>query len=74
MNKGLIRKKLLLLQDMCYRHHDFCEDSWYSCPKAEGGCANEDYEEDECNCGADRHNKILDDTIGEVLDLLKEME
>jgi hypothetical protein len=29
--------------------HYYCEDSWYSCPLAEGGCANEHLRV--CNCG-----------------------
>ena len=37
--------------------HYYCEDSWYSCPKAQDGCANND-EGDECNCGAEiKQNK-----------------
>lgn len=43
------------LANLARREHYFCEDSWYSCPKAEGGCAN-DTEGTECNCGADKHN------------------
>lgn len=38
-------------------HHN-CEDSWYSCPKHEDGCADE--RQTECNCGADSHNAIID--------------
>jgi len=45
------------------RSHTICDDSYYSCPKAEGGCANE-MEGDECNCGADKHNERLDRIIG----------
>jgi len=26
------------------RTHDYCEDPWYSCPKAEGGCADDRYD------------------------------
>ena len=37
------------------RTHHYCEDTWYSCPKHEEGCAD-DREGDECNCGADRIN------------------
>jgi len=44
------------LRDLALRKHYYCGDGWYSCPKAEDGCANED-EGDECNCGADAHNK-----------------
>lgn len=32
--------------------HRECEDSWYSCPKSDDGCADE-IQGTECNCGAD---------------------
>ena len=44
------------------RNHLYCEDTWYSCPKHEDGCAN-DAEGDECNCGADDINAELDKAI-----------
>ena len=43
------------LATLAKREHYCCEDSWYSCPKAEDKCANESKEED-CDCGADIHN------------------
>jgi len=43
------------MREMALRPHYYCEDSWYSCPKAEHGCAN-DSAGDDCNCGADKHN------------------
>ena len=42
--------------------HLYCEDTWYSCPKHEDGCANE-AEGDECNCGADDVNAQFDQAI-----------
>ena len=45
--------------------HYHCEDSWYSCPKAEGGCAN-DAEGDECNCGADDRLAAVDALLAKV--------
>lgn len=33
-----------------YTTHHTCEDSWYSCPLSEDGCANDDREG--CTCGA----------------------
>jgi len=39
--------------------HHYCEDSWYSCPKHEDGCANKG-EGNTCNCGADEHNAKID--------------
>jgi len=44
------------------RTHYYCEDTWYSCPKHEDGCANE-AEGDECNCGADKANQEIDKDI-----------
>jgi hypothetical protein len=41
-----------------HRTHHYCEDSWYSCPLAEDGCADE--RETGCNCGADAYNKEID--------------
>lgn len=43
----------------CYQTHNYCEDGWYSCPKAEDGCGNEDEGED-CTCGADKLNEKID--------------
>jgi hypothetical protein len=39
--------------------HNYCEDSWYSCPKAEDGCSDKTKGE-ECDCGADAHNARVD--------------
>lgn len=44
------------------QHHVYCEDCWYSCPKAEDSCCD-DRQGNECNCGADEHNAILDGII-----------
>ena len=41
------------------RSHTYCEDGWYSCPKAEDGCYNEN-RGPECDCGADEHNTEVD--------------
>jgi hypothetical protein len=47
------------------RTHHYCEDTWYSCPKHEDGCAN-DSEGDECNCGADKANAGIDQSINAI--------
>lgn len=44
------------------RTHYYCDDSWYSCPKHEEGCSNDD-EGEECNCGADEVNAELEAVI-----------
>ena len=54
-----IKQTCTELASLARRKHYYCEDSWYSCPKAEGGCAN-DAEGGECNCGADKHNAKVD--------------
>ena len=56
--------KLISFLEAHRRSHHYCDDCWYSCPKSEEGCCNE-AEGDECNCGADRYNKIVDDLIVE---------
>ena len=45
--------------------HQYCEDTWYSCPKHEDGCANES-EGNECNCGADKANAETDKAISAI--------
>jgi hypothetical protein len=47
------------LIDALRRHHTYCEDCWYSCPKATEGCCDDSQGED-CNCGADEHNARVD--------------
>jgi hypothetical protein len=54
------------LASLAKRAHYSCEDSWYSCPKAEGGCAN-DAEGDECTCGADAHNAKISELLAAAL-------
>lgn len=49
------------------RKHSVCEDSFYSCPKADP----EDYidcgrNQTECNCWADEHNKRIDEALARV--------
>lgn len=46
------------LESLRSRHYE-CEDRWYSCPESEDGCAD-DRQGDECNCGANRRNEIID--------------
>jgi hypothetical protein len=52
-------------------NHLYCEDTWYSCPKHEDGCANE-AEGDECNCGADEVNAQFDKAITAIEEALAE--
>ena len=42
------------------RPHRDVEDCWYSCPKSEGGCCNDAIPADECDCGADTLNALVD--------------
>jgi len=53
--------------------HNYCEDTWYSCPKHEDGCAN-DSEGDECNCGADNVNAQFDKTIIAIKEALAQSD
>lgn len=58
---------ILKLKELAIEKHYYCEDSWYSCPKAEDGCANEWIEKDECNCGADEHNEKVEELFKEIV-------
>ena len=53
--------------------HNYCEDTWYSCPKHEDGCANE-AEGAECNCGADDINAQFDKAITSIKEALAQTE
>lgn len=52
------------LAGLAKREHYTCEeDSWYNCPRSEGGSANDNAGE-ECDCGADEHNAKVDAICG----------
>jgi len=53
--------------------HYYCEDTWYSCPQHEEGCAN-DSVGDECNCGADKANAEIDKVITAIKEALAQPE
>ena len=42
------------------RNHYHCDDCWYTCPKHEDGCCNDDKPKDVCDCGADEWNAKVD--------------
>lgn len=54
-----MRQTMERLAILAKRTHTYCEDGWYSCPKAEDGCYN-DARGPECDCGADEHNAEVD--------------
>ena len=72
--EGIGRIKLNIVKELekLRVKHKYCEDCWYSCPKAEDGCCDKSKGE-ECICGADQHNAILDSIINHVTigDLLR---
>lgn len=53
------------------RRHRYCEDSWYSCPKSEDGCANPEWDDDECVCGADNENAKTESLRNHAIHLLE---
>ena len=57
------QKEALSLLPELERGHYYCDDCWYSCPKAVDGCCDE-RQGDECNCGADDYNALLAKIIG----------
>jgi hypothetical protein len=53
------------------RDHCVCEDPWYSCPKAPGGCSNDNLTG--CDCGADVDNAAAAKVYADILHLLAGM-
>jgi hypothetical protein len=70
--KEALKLALEALENNRQTHH-YCEDTWYSCPKHEDGCAN-DSEGDECNCGADKANAEIDKAITAIKEALAQPE
>lgn len=54
------RERVYEILEELRRSRDQCEDCWYSCPKS-GDCCNDNQKHDECNCGADRHNALVEE-------------
>lgn len=70
---GSQRVALELLLDMARREHYHSHNFWYSCPLAEDGCANDNYEKDECSCGALAHNARVDEIAATLRPLLERL-
>jgi hypothetical protein len=73
MTKDEVLKLALEALENNRQTHHYCEDTWYSCPKHEEGCAN-DSEGDECNCGADKANIEIDAAITSLRQAIAELE
>ena len=72
MTKEALKMALNALENNRQKHH-YCEETWYSCPKHEDGCANE-AEGAECNCGADEINAQFDKAITAIKEALAQPE
>ncbi len=59
----MMNTQLVIQVEALRRQHVWCDDCWYSCPKSEDGCCNDNYSPDECTCGADDHNARVDTLI-----------
>jgi len=59
----MAQREALLMLPKLERGHTYCDDCWYSCPKSVDGCCDASQGE-ECNCGADKYNKLLAEIIG----------
>jgi hypothetical protein len=58
-NAKEIKEAINELASLARREHQVCEDNYYSCPKAEGGCGDRRMG-NQCTCGADAHNAKVD--------------
>ena len=62
------------LGDVAKRKHYYCDDSYYSCPKAEDGWSNELLDQNECSCGADEHNQKVEEVLVRLRDLAGDLD
>lgn len=58
------------LESMKRSTHEECEDPWYSCPKSNDGCLDENKGTD-CTCGTDHWNERINATLARA-DAIKE--
>jgi hypothetical protein len=57
------------LYEKAIREHYVCEDYFYSCPMAEEPTWAD--KPKECDCGAEQHNKEVEDLYIKILTLIK---
>lgn len=62
MQKNIIKELLIFIDNECREQHYECYDMFYNCPKSPDGCSN-DSAGNECNCGADYKNEVIDALI-----------
>lgn len=65
-----VAREILPTLERARRGHYYCEDGWYSCPKAEDGCYDK-RQGTECNCGADEKNAALVSVIAALRSVLQ---
>lgn len=65
-----ILSKLDELVSLAIKEHYYCEDSWYSCPLVEDGCADDSQDEGICNCGAIEHNLKVYKKLSELREII----
>lgn len=64
---GLVRDPIIvellqMVHELRPKHYRCDDDTWYSCPKAPEGCADDSAGTD-CRCGADAANKRIDNRL-----------
>lgn len=65
-----LQELILDLKEQALTYHHYCEDSWYSCPKAPEGCADKSQGE-ECNCEADNVNRLVEELYKLIVEKLR---
>ncbi len=69
-SESTLRELIYKLKQFAIQSHTYCEDSWYSCPKAPDGCSN-DSKGSDCDCGADATNRKIELLMKEIENKLK---
>jgi len=56
------KEEIITALKALYREHHYGDDCWYTCPAHPEGCCDSTQGKS-CNCGAEEHNRKLDDII-----------
>ncbi len=64
-NSRPIEQQLIEVLQKLRREHHVCDgDNWFSCPKS-GRCLRDDHS-DQCDCGADEANNLIDAVLQSI--------
>lgn len=62
-----LKDNILRLKELALQSHYSCEDTYYQCPHYDGDDWHPADYSQECNCGANEHNKKVEELWQEII-------